>query len=107
MQQDPKKSFTSNNDSIDVAKSNSGSFAKKDFSRKDYGKKVSPLTDSSTKYSGIVFDAAKNMSKEDLAKRGISKSINSKGDTVYKDNSKGYNFEQSRGAGLKAMKKNK
>ena len=83
-------------DSVDVAKSKSGSFAKKDFSRKDFGKKVSPLTDSSTKYSGIVFDAAKNMSKEDLAKKGINKNITSKGDTAYNYKSNGINFKQVR-----------
>jgi hypothetical protein len=104
MEQNPKKTLK---DSIDMAKSKSGSFSKKDFSRKDFGKKVSPLTDSSTKYSNIVFDAAKNMSNEDLSKKGISKSINSKGDTVYKYNSNGLNFEQVRGSALKAMKKNK
>ena len=106
MQQDPKKSLTPNKDSVDVAKSNSVAFAKKDFNRKDYGKKPSPLTDSSIKYSNAVFDAAKNMSKEDLDKKGISKSINSKGDTIYKYNSKGYSFQQTRQRGLKSMKKN-
>jgi hypothetical protein len=81
-------------DSVDVAKEKSVKYAKQDFARKDFGKKTSPLSDSSTKYSGIVFDAAKNMSKEDLAKKGISKNISSKGDTVYKYNSKGVNFKQ-------------
>ena len=83
-------------DSVDVAKSKSGAFAKKDFTRKDFGKKVSPLTDSSTKYSGVVFNAASSMSKEQLAKKGISKNITPKGDTVYKYKSSGINFKQLR-----------
>jgi hypothetical protein len=90
----PIKKASAVKDSVDVAKLKSGSFAKKDFSRKDFAKKTSPLTDSSTKYSGIVFNAAKSMGKEDLAKKGISKTITPKGDTIYKYKSSGVSFDR-------------
>jgi hypothetical protein len=91
-------------DSIDVAKSKSGLFSKKDFSRKDFGKKTSSLTDSSNKYSNIVFNAASSMSKEELDKKGIKKSINSKGDTTYRYNSNGSSFEKVISPSENAMK---
>ena len=80
-------------DSVDIAKEKSIKYAKQDFARNDFARKTSPLTDSVDKYSNKVYDAARNMSKEDLAKKGISKNITKKGDTTY-----------SYGSGLISMK---
>ena len=80
-------------DSVDIAKEKSIKYAKKDFARNDFARKDSPLTDSTEKYSDKVFNAARNMSKEDLEKKGISKNITKKGDTTY-----------SYGSGLISMK---
>jgi hypothetical protein len=82
-------------DSIDVAKAKAGMYAKKDFARKDFmSKPKSAVGDSSNKYANIVFDATKNMSKKDLAAKGVKRTISSKGDTTLSYNSKGVNFKR-------------
>jgi hypothetical protein len=82
-------------DSVDVAKTKSGKFAYKNQTRNDFARKESPLSDSAEKYSNIVYDAARNMSKSDLAKKDITKKITKNSDTVYKYNSNGVNFERT------------
>jgi hypothetical protein len=89
---EPKK------DSIDVAKEKAGYYAKKNFARKDFLTNIeSPVADSSDKYANIVFNATKNMSKKDLAKKGVNRSISSKGDTTLSFNSKNINFKKKYG----------
>ena len=82
-------------DSIGVFKSKAGAYSKKDFARKDFAKNDSPLTDSASKYTDKVFNAASTMSKEQLAKNNISKSITSKADTVYRFFQNGISFKQT------------
>jgi hypothetical protein len=85
-------------DSVDVAKSKSGYFANKNFSRKDFASNTeSAVGDSSNKYANIVFNATKNMSKKDLANKGVKRTISSKGDTTLSYNSKGINFTRDYG----------
>jgi hypothetical protein len=81
-------------DSVDIAKSKSINFANKNFARKDFGKKESSLTDSAEKYSDMVFDATRKMSKSDMIKKGIMRKITSKGDTILKYGSGLTNFER-------------
>lgn len=82
-------------DSVDIAKSKSGAFTAKNMARPDFVRKESPLSDSSDKYSDIVFNAARNMSKADLIKKGIMRKITKSGDTITRYNSKGINFERT------------
>ena len=85
-------------DSIDVAKAKSGIYAKKNFARKDFAMNTeSAVADSSDKYANIVFNATKNMSKKDLASKGVKRTISSKGDTTLSYNSKGINFTRNYG----------
>ena len=94
-------------DSVDVAKAKSGTFAKKGydlqtnfFNKKNYTssdvsnftKNRNALTDSTNKYSEKVFGATKNMSKSDLASKGVKRTISSKGDTTMNYSSKGVTF---------------
>ena len=81
-------------DSVDVAKSKSAIFAKKNFARKDLMENESPLSDSADKYSNMVFDASRKMSKADMIKKGIMRKITPKGDTITKYSSAGINFER-------------
>ena len=72
-------------DSIDIAKRKSLDFAKKrdNVDMFNNPKKFKSLTDSVEKYSNTVVNPAKEMSKDELKKRGISKKISPKGDTTY------------------------
>jgi hypothetical protein len=94
-------------DSVDVAKEKSGTYAKKGFdaqtkffNKKNYtGLDVSNFTknrdalaDSVDKYSEKVFGATKNMSKSDLASKGVKRTISPKGDTTMNYSSKGITF---------------
>ena len=82
------------NDRIDEAKKKSGFFAKKDLMRKDFPEKESALSDSADKYSDIVFNAAKNMGKKELDKKGITRNVSAKGDTSYNYSSNGISFKK-------------
>ena len=81
-------------DSIGVFQSRAAEFLKKDNARKDISKKFSSLTDSTEKYTDKVFNAARTMSKEDLKKNNISKTLTNKGDTVYNFKKNGVGFSR-------------